>query len=82
MIFATSIPFWWSWLLSGLGCVGIWKAGDKSPTGWAITLGTECLWLAYAVTTGQWGFIVGCGLYAGICARNLMKWWKARLVSA
>lgn len=68
------IPAWWSWVLSGLGCVGIWLAGNKSRAGWWVGLATEGLWLAYAFLTNQLGFVLGAVAYGVVCVRNLIRW--------
>lgn len=64
---------YWSYLLSGIGVLGIWLAGRKSLWGWAIGFGAQGLWIVYAVVTGQYGFIFSALAYGSIYARN---WWK------
>ncbi len=64
----------WSWLLMAVGVTGLYLAGRKSWTGWAIGLGSQVLWLAYAISTRQWGFLVSCFLYGAVHARNLYLW--------
>lgn len=63
----------WSWILTAVGILGIWLAGRKSWVGWAVGLGAQVLWVAYAITTAQWGFIASAFAYGSIYARN---WWK------
>lgn len=64
---------YWSYILTAVGVTGIWLAGRKSWTGWAVGLGAQGLWIAYAIATQQWGFIVSSLAYGSIYARN---WWK------
>lgn len=64
----------WSWVLSLTGLVGIWLAGSKRPVGWAVLLASEVLWIAYALTTHQLGFLVGGLLWAVVYTRNLIAW--------
>lgn len=63
----------WSYTLAALGIFGIWLAGRKSLWGWAVGCGAQGLWIAYALVTHQFGFIVSAVAYAAIYARN---WWK------
>ncbi len=68
------IPAWWSWLLTAGGVFGIYLAGRKSLWGWAVGLGMQLLWVAYAVVTVQWGFIVSAFAYGAVYARNWYRW--------
>ena len=64
----------WSYALGALGIVGIWLAGRKSAWGWAIGVGAQFLWLAYALITHQYGFIVTALAYGAIYAKNWLAW--------
>ena len=66
----------WSYLLTAAGVTGIWLAGRKSTWGWAIGLGAQVLWVAYAVATRQWGFIVSALVYGSVYARNWVRWTR------
>jgi hypothetical protein len=55
--------WWWSWLLTAVGVLGLYLAGRRSPWGWAVGLGAQGLWLAYAVATTQYGFIASALAY-------------------
>lgn len=65
---------WWSWLLMSIGLVGLFLVGSNYWQGWAINLANQGLWFTYSVYTRQWGFLVACFVYAGMYARNLLKW--------
>lgn len=65
---------WWSWLLTAVGVSGLYLAGRRSPWGWAVGIGAQGLWLAYAVATRQWGFLVSCAAYGWVYARNFRAW--------
>lgn len=65
----------WSWALTAVGVTGLFFAGRNNKLGWAIGLGAQVLWLAYAIATRQWGFIVSVFAYGGVYARN---WWRWR----
>ncbi|MGW5122972.1 hypothetical protein ACWEQ7_02725 [Streptomyces sp. NPDC004069] len=67
---------WWSWLLTAVGVLGLYLAGRKSPWGWAVGIGAQGLWFAYAVITRQWGFLVSCAAYGWVYARNFRAWHR------
>lgn len=67
------IPVWWSLLLTAVGLAGLWLAGQDNRWGWAVGLGAQLLWIAYAVTTSQWGFLLSAGAYGFVYARNLRR---------
>ena len=67
-------PLVWSWLLVGLGALGMWMAGRRMPSGWAVAIANETLWIVYAVQTRQWGFIAGALLYIAVFTRNWLRW--------
>ena len=68
------MTWWWSWLLAIVGITGIFLAGSKHKSGWAVGLGAQALWLAYAVVTRQWGFLVTALVYGAVYARNWLRW--------
>jgi hypothetical protein len=67
-------PWWWSWVLMSVGVTGLWLAGRKNRLGWAIGFGSQVLWLAYSLSTRQWGFLVSCLFYGFVHARNFLRW--------
>jgi hypothetical protein len=67
----------WSWLLMAVGVTGLYLAGRRHWSGWAIGLAAQVLWFAYACFTSQWGFIVSSVLYGAISLRNLIDWRRA-----
>jgi hypothetical protein len=66
--------WWWSWLLAIIGITGLWAAGSKKPWGWALNIGVQFLWIAFAINTGQYGFIVAAIAYGFVYGRNYLKW--------
>lgn len=50
--------WWWSWLLTAIGVLGLWLAGNHNRLGWAVGLCAQGFWVGYALSTGQYGFIV------------------------
>lgn len=64
----------WSFVLSAIGIVGIVLAGSKYKLGWLIGFAVQPLWIAFAVTTEQYGFILNAVVYAAVYARNWLRW--------
>lgn len=64
----------WSWILTGIGVTGWYLAGRRNRWGWAIGILVQILWFAYAIVTGQYGFIVGSLLYGAVAAKNFRAW--------
>jgi hypothetical protein len=50
--------------------------------GWTIGLLTEPLWVAYAIATSQWGFLLNAVPYAVVYAVNLRTWRASRRAAA
>ncbi|QGJ90412.1 membrane protein [Gordonia phage Crocheter] len=65
---------WWSWLLTSVGMTGIFLTTQKMIAGFAIGLGAQGLWIVYATTTSQYGFIFSAFGYGTINAIGLWKW--------
>lgn len=65
---------YWSYILAPFGLAGMWMAGRRNRWGWALSICTQVLWLAYAVQTQQWGFIPGSAAYGFIYVKNFISW--------
>lgn len=66
----------WSWLLAAIGITGIFLVGRKTIWGWPILFVNEFLWIAYALSTKQYGFIVMALAYAAVYIKSFMHWRK------
>jgi hypothetical protein len=66
----------WSWVLAAIGVSGIFFVGQKTIWGWLILLANECLWIIYAVTTQQYGFIFAALAYATVYIKSFLHWRK------
>jgi hypothetical protein len=53
------------WTLVAGGVTGTFLAGAGVRCGWLILLGLQPVWIAYALMTGQYGFMLGSVAYAG-----------------
>lgn len=69
---------WWSWLLTAVGVLGLYLAGRKLWWAWLIGLGAQVLWIAYAITTKQYGFIVSALAYGWVYAKNAHGWKQSQ----
>ena len=69
----------WSFILAAVGITGLFIAGKNNHWGWAIGLGAQLLWLAYALTTQQWGFIATALAYGWVYSLNF---WRARAAAS
>ena len=67
---------WWSWLLMAVGVFGLWLAGRKDRRGWVVGVFAQLLWIAYALATHQYGFIVSALAYGWVYAKNAHAWWN------
>lgn len=70
------MEWWWSYLLTAIGVTGLWFAGNKSTYGWMIGIGVQVLWVAYALSSAQYGFLLSAVAYGYMNIRNLIKWKK------
>lgn len=66
----------WSWILTFFGVLGIYLAGKKNKNGWLIGIGSQILWVSFAIITGQYGFIVAAFIYGSIYLKNYLAWKK------
>lgn len=64
----------WSFILTGVGLMALWLIGKKIIWGWAIGIGLQFLWFAYATSTEQYGFIASCILYGYVNTKNFVEW--------
>jgi hypothetical protein len=64
----------WSWVLAAIGVTGIFLVGRKTIWGWLILCVNECLWIAYALATDQYGFIAMAIAYAAVYIKSYIHW--------
>jgi nicotinamide riboside transporter PnuC len=65
---------YWSYILAVIGVAGIYFVGRKTIWGWFVILFNEVLWIAYALITDQYGFILSAIAYAVVYIRSYMHW--------
>jgi hypothetical protein len=64
----------WSYLLAAIGVIGIFFVGRKTIWGWLVLLLNECLWIAYALNTKQYGFIFAAVAYGIVYIKSFIHW--------
>jgi hypothetical protein len=69
-----SPAWWWSWLLMSFGLTGLYLVGKKKWWAWLISFAGECLWIIYAITTRQYGFIIFALTYMVVFLKNAIEW--------
>lgn len=65
----------WSFVLAGIGVIGIWLIGDGHRIGYIYGIIAQIAWAIYSIFTHQYGFIVTCVALGYVYARG---WMKAR----
>lgn len=70
---------YWSWILATIGVLGIFLVGRKTIWGWPVLLVNECLWIVYALTTKQHGFIVAAIAYGIVYVKSFLHWRQSDL---
>lgn len=69
--------FWWSALLTPFGLLGMYISGRKIKWGWLLGMGTQVLWVGYAIDTKGYFFIIGSMGYFSIYLKNFVAWYRA-----
>lgn len=66
------------YILMAAGLLGFYLAGRKVWWAWYVNIATQVLWFIYAVTTQQWGFLLGAIVYTVLFSINAYKWTRDR----
>lgn len=66
----------WSWILATIGVAGLFLTTRKLAAGFAIGMGVQVLWVAYAVVTDQYGFIFSASAFFAVNAWGLWQWTR------
>lgn len=69
---------WGSWVLASLGIFGLYLTGEKKAAGFVVGAGVQILWIIFAVTTGQYGFILSAIGFGFFNLLNLYKWTRPK----
>lgn len=68
----------WSLALTIIGVVGFKLAGKKVWWAWYINIANQAIWVAYAIFTRQWGFLLGVPFYLAVFIPNATEWTRDR----
>ena len=63
----------WSFVLAAVGVTGLFIAASRPRVGWWFNIVAQAVWLAYALATQQWGFVVTAVAYALVYVRLLRR---------
>jgi len=61
----------WSFALATIGVTGLLIAATRPRIGWWFNIAAQAAWVAYAVATRQWGFLLTAVAYAAAYVRLL-----------
>lgn len=53
----------WSYALAAIGVTGLLVARRRPRVGWWFNIAAQAAWVAYAIATRQWGFLLTAGAY-------------------
>ncbi len=65
---------YWSYLLAAVGVTGIFLVGRKDIWGWLVLSTNEFIWIAYALATDQYGFIIMALAYLAVYIKSYIGW--------
>lgn len=66
------------WILTAVGLTGFILAGRKIWWAWYVNITCQGLWLYYAISTKQYGFILAAFVYTIVFTINAIKWTSER----
>lgn len=66
-------PAYQAWVLTGLQVAALWAAGAGHLWGWPLGAAVQPAWIAYALVTGQVGFILGCVVSGAVQIANFLR---------
>lgn len=64
------------WVVTIIGVIGFYLAGQKVWWAWYVNITNQLLWGIFAVVTEQWGFLIGIPLYMSVFMKNAYDWTK------
>lgn len=66
-------PSYWAWVLTGLQITALWGAGSGHGWAWPLGAAMQPPWIAYAIVTGQVGFVAGCVVSGAVQTANILR---------
>lgn len=70
---------WWSWALVSVGMFGQYLTTKKNPAGFVVGLGAQLMWLLYALSTNQYGFVVSAVGFGCIYVLGFYRWTAPKI---
>lgn len=64
----------WSFILTAVGVAGFILAGRKIWWAWYVNIACQALWVAYALGTHQYGFLISAAVYTVVFTMNARNW--------
>ena len=64
------------WVVTIIGVIAFYLAGQKVWWAWYVNIANQVLWAIFAVVTEQWGFLIGTPLYMSVFMKNAYDWTK------
>jgi hypothetical protein len=61
-----------------IGVSGLYLTTRKDWRGYLVGVAVQVLWVAYAIVSAQWGFIVSAFAYGAVNAIGLYRWRFAK----
>lgn len=75
----TGISLWWSFALTSVGVFGLFLTMRKNFAGPWIGLAIQVLWIAYAVSSRQWWFLLSAFSYGAVNIYGLLRWHREKV---
>lgn len=66
----------WSYALAAIGVTGLFIAATRPRVGWWFNIVAQAAWVAYAVATRQWGFLLTAVAYTVVYVRLLRRAYR------
>jgi hypothetical protein len=61
-------------VLATVELIGMYMAAKRHRWGWAVLVVDQALWFAYAIVTGQWGFLATATVWGAMFLGDHMAW--------
>lgn len=64
----------WSWTLALIGMTGVYLTTKKMIAGFIVGVSVQGLWVAFAISTAQYGFIFSALGYGFVNLLGILRW--------
>lgn len=68
-----------AWLVTIIGLVGFWLAGNKVWWAWYVNVANQVLWVIFALVSGYYAFLLGASFYTFVFVKNAIQWTREHL---